>query len=59
MRVAGYKLGFRKRENLSGWQAAVISILAVVFALLLFSLVFVQAEASPMEAYQEIMRMQV
>ncbi len=54
MRIGSYELTYKKREKLTGWQAAIISILAVVFALLLFSLVFIQADASPMEAYKEI-----
>jgi len=54
MRIADYELTLQKRETLSGWQAAIISILAVIFALLLFSLIFVQAGANPLEAYKEI-----
>lgn len=54
MTIAGYTISLRKREKLTGVQASVISILAVVFALVLFSLIFVQAEANPIEAYREI-----
>lgn len=54
MTIAGYELTLKKREKLTGAQAAVISILAVIFALLLFSLIFVQADANPLEAYREI-----
>jgi simple sugar transport system permease protein len=54
MKVAGYELTLQRRVKLTGSQAAIISILAVVFALILFSLVFVQAKASPLEAYNEI-----
>ena len=54
MTIAGYKLTLKKREKLSGVQAAIISILAVIFALVLFSLIFVQAKVNPLEAYKEI-----
>lgn len=54
MRIAGYELKLKKRESLSGLQASAISILAVAFALLLFSLIFVQAGVNPMEAYKEV-----
>jgi general nucleoside transport system permease protein len=54
MTIAGYDITLRKREKLTGLQAAVISILAVVFALVLFSLIFIQADANPFEAYKEI-----
>ncbi len=54
MRIADYELTLKKRETLFGWQAAIISILAVIFALLLFSLIFIQAGANPLDAYKEI-----
>lgn len=54
MKIAGYELKTKKRETLSGLQATTISILAIVFALLLFSLIFIQADANPIEAYKEI-----
>ncbi len=54
MRIGSYKLKLDKRTSLSAWQAAVISILAVVFALLLFSVIFVLAGVNPLLAYWEI-----
>jgi simple sugar transport system permease protein len=54
MKIAGFEIMLKKRETLAGWKAALISILAVITALLIFSLVFVQADASPWEAYKEI-----
>ncbi|MBS1248847.1 MAG: hypothetical protein MAG431_00411 [Chloroflexi bacterium] len=54
MRIAGYKLTLAKRETLSGLQASMISVLAVLTALLLFSLIFIQADVNPLEAYKEI-----
>jgi simple sugar transport system permease protein len=47
-------LKLRKRVYLSGWRAASISILAILVALLLFSLIFVLADISPITAYEEI-----
>jgi ABC-type uncharacterized transport system permease subunit len=40
--------------TLSGWAAARISILAVVVALILFSLIFILAGVNPLSAYLEI-----
>jgi simple sugar transport system permease protein len=54
MKVAGYELTLQRREKLNGSQAAIISVLAVAFALISFSLVFVLAKVSPLEAYKEI-----
>ena len=39
---------------LRNWEAALISILAIVFALLLFSLIFLFAGVNPISAYEEI-----
>jgi simple sugar transport system permease protein len=39
---------------LSGWRAASISILAILVALLLFSLIFLLAGINPLTAYEEI-----
>jgi ABC-type uncharacterized transport system permease subunit len=36
------------------WEAAIISILAIIFALVLFSLIFILAGINPLRAYQEI-----
>jgi general nucleoside transport system permease protein len=52
--IGSYKFGLQKRLILSGWQAAAISILAIVVALILFSLIFILADISPLEAYGEI-----
>jgi ABC-type uncharacterized transport system permease subunit len=54
MRIARYEFKLEKRLTLAGWTAAIISILAIVFALLLFSLIFVLAGINPLLAYQEI-----
>jgi len=54
MRIGSYEFNLEKRLTLAGWQAATISILAVVVALALFSLIFIQAGVNPLSAYQEI-----
>jgi simple sugar transport system permease protein len=54
VRIGSSELKLEKRLTLTGWQAAVISILAIIFALLLFSIIFILAGNSPLLAYQEI-----
>ncbi len=54
MRIGNHYFKLEKRVSLTGLQAASISIFAVVVALLLFSLIFVQAGVSPLEAYGAI-----
>lgn len=48
------KLVIQKRIALRGWDAAIISTFAVLFALVLFSLIFLLSGISPLVAYQEI-----
>jgi general nucleoside transport system permease protein len=54
MRIGDYELKMEKRVTLSGWQAALISLLAIVFALALLSLLFIFARVNPFSAYQKI-----
>jgi len=54
MRFGSHELKLEKRVSLSGWQAATISILAIVVALVLFSLIFIFAGINPLIAYREI-----
>ena len=54
MRIGGSELKLEKRVSLSNWQAAMISILAIVVALVLFSLIFIFAGVNPLTAYREI-----
>jgi len=54
MRVGSYELKLEKRLTLTGWGAALISIVAIVFALALFSTIFILAEINPLLAYQQI-----
>jgi ABC-type uncharacterized transport system permease subunit len=54
VRIGSYELKLEKRLTLTGWQAAVISLLAIIFALVLFSIIFILAGINPLLAYQEI-----
>ena len=54
MRIGSYGLNLEKRLTLTGWEAAIISVLAIVFALALFSVIFILAGINPLFAYQEI-----
>ncbi|HFQ95008.1 MAG TPA: ABC transporter permease [Anaerolineae bacterium] len=54
MTVAGYHIRLQRRTNLPGWKAALFSILAILFGLFLFSLIFWQAGQSPREIYKQI-----
>jgi general nucleoside transport system permease protein len=54
MRIGSYELKLEKRDTLSGWKAALISILAIIFALVLLSLLFIIAGVNPITAYKEI-----
>ncbi|TFH37249.1 MAG: ABC transporter permease [Anaerolineales bacterium] len=54
MRIGSRKLKFERRVLLSGWQAAAISIVAILVALALFSLIFILAGINPLTAYVEI-----
>lgn len=54
MRIGSSTLRLETRPALSGWQAARISILAILVALLLFSVIFILAGVNPLAAYREI-----
>lgn len=54
MRIGSRELKLEKRPALSGWQAARISILAIIVALVLFSIIFILAGVNPLVAYREI-----
>jgi len=54
MRIASHELKLVRRETLSGWQAASISVFAILVALILFSLIFIIARINPFVAYREI-----
>jgi simple sugar transport system permease protein len=52
--MGGYELKLEKRLRLSGWEAVIVPILAIVFALALFSFVFILAGINPLSAYGQI-----
>jgi simple sugar transport system permease protein len=54
MRTGSYGIKLEKRVALSNWQAATISVLAIIFALVLFGFIFILAGINPLTAYQEI-----
>jgi ABC-type uncharacterized transport system permease subunit len=54
MRLGSYEFKLERRVALTGWQAATISILAIIVALILFGFIFVLADINPLIAYQEI-----
>ena len=54
MKIGSYELKLDKRVAPAGWEAALISLLAILFALALFSLLFILADVHPLTAYREI-----
>jgi ABC-type uncharacterized transport system permease subunit len=54
MKIGSHRLELQKRSVLSSWQAASISILAIIVALILFGFVFILAGVNPLVAYKEI-----
>ena len=54
MKIGGYELKLERRVTLAGWEAALMSVLAIIFALVLFSFIFILADINPWSAYQEI-----
>jgi len=54
MTIGSYEIKLEKRSALTGGQAARIAILAIVFALVLFSVIFILDGINPLVAYQEI-----
>jgi ABC-type uncharacterized transport system permease subunit len=53
MRIGSYEAKLRKRLSLVGWEAVIIPILAIIFALVLFSAVFILAGINPLSAYRQ------
>jgi ABC-type uncharacterized transport system permease subunit len=54
MKMGRHELKLEKRVTLTGWQAATISISAIVLALVLFSFIFILGGSNPLVGYQEI-----
>jgi simple sugar transport system permease protein len=54
MRLGSNELKLERRVTLTSWQAATISILAIIVALVLFGFLFIIAGVNPLIAYREI-----
>lgn len=54
MRLGGYDIKLERRVTLRGWEAALISIFAILFALTVFSYIFIRAGVNPLNGYKEI-----
>jgi simple sugar transport system permease protein len=54
MRIGAYAVSLEKRGTVAGWHAALISLLAIVVALMLVSIIFLQAGVSPAAGYRGI-----
>lgn len=54
MKLGGYVLKLEKRVTLNGWEATTISIFAILFALAVFSYIFIQAGVNPFTGYKAI-----
>ena len=54
MKLGNYEVKLVKRVTLRGWEATLISIFAILFALLVFSYIFIRAGVNPVTGYREI-----
>jgi len=54
MILGNYEVKFEKRVTLRSWEATLISVFAILFALLVFSYIFVRAGVNPLSGYKEI-----
>jgi general nucleoside transport system permease protein len=54
MRLGSYEIQLEKKAKLAGLEAAAISILAILLALVLVSFIFLQAGANPLYGYKQI-----
>jgi len=54
MKIGNHRLTLENRVTLTGFEATAISLLAILVALMLFSVIFILAGVSPVKAYREI-----
>ena len=54
MKLGNYQVKLEKKLKVTGWEAAAISILAILIALVLVSLIFLQAKVNPLTGYKDI-----
>ncbi|MCI0484940.1 MAG: ABC transporter permease, partial [candidate division NC10 bacterium] len=54
MRLAGHDVKFQKKERVTGWEATIISLLAILVGLVVVGLIFRQAGVSPVAGYRAL-----
>ena len=54
MRLGSYEVKLEKKARVTGWEAAIISLLAIVIGLALVGLIFLQAGVNPLTGYRAI-----
>jgi len=54
MKLGSYEVKLEKKLKVTGWEAATISILAILIALVVVSFIFLQAKVNPLVGYEEI-----
>ncbi|MFO7952155.1 MAG: ABC transporter permease [Bacillota bacterium] len=54
MKIGGHEIRLAKRVELPWWKATLISLTSIVVALLIFSIIFIQAGVSPISGFTEI-----
>ena len=54
MKLGDYEVKLEKKLKVTGWEAAMISILAILIALGVVSLIFLEAGVNPITGYKEI-----
>lgn len=54
MRIGNSAAKLEKRSKVAGWEAALISLLAILVALVLVSVIFLEAKVNPLSGYQVI-----
>jgi ABC-type uncharacterized transport system permease subunit len=54
MKLGSYQVKLEKKLKVTGWEATAISILAILIALVLVSLIFLQAKVNPLTGYVKI-----
>ncbi|MBM3146126.1 MAG: ABC transporter permease [Chloroflexi bacterium] len=54
MKLGSFEVKLEKRVSLPGWEATLISLLAILVALVVFSYIFVRAGVNPLTGYKEI-----
>ena len=54
MKLGDYEVKLEKKLKVTGWEAATISILAILIALFLVGFIFLQAKVNPLTGYKSI-----